>query len=328
MRVSIKNNCSYTSVIVKLAVCTTLSVIGCILLGYLFLPFAAGSYAALLLYENKAKRILSYAIPAVMFATNLLLNGIYSLEALVYVVVGLIIYLAFTRGVSKGETVFCLSFLVTVFIVLSAILFPFDNLGGSIGVISIKQFYSNLYNDYRTFFVELVTSLTQADENGIWFFAFNDYEAEKMFTELVMAIIPLLAVTAFLISGVSVKLFFHAVLRYSEDKNDLRAWEFRTSNLIAYFYVAIAILYILNDFNGSVFDFTLTSLNTIFAAVFAYIGVKSVYRFFTSRGRGPMFTVIIIVVISMLLASNIVSLLSYLGVIVNVKMNGKKHEAK
>ena len=217
MRVFIKNSCSYTSVIVKLAVCTTLSVIGCILLGYLFLPFAAGSYAALLLYENKAKRILSYAIPAVMFAANLLLNGVYTLEALAYVLVGLVIYFGFTHGISKGETVFWTSFLIAALIILSAILLPFDNLGGSIGVISIKQFYSNLYNDYRTFFVELVTSLTQADENGIWFFAFNVYEAEAMFTELVMAIIPLLAVTAFLISGVSVKLFFHAVLRYSEE---------------------------------------------------------------------------------------------------------------
>ena len=322
-----ENKSSYASVMSRLSVLTVLSIIGCIMLGYLVLPLAAGFYASVLLYEKKSKRILSYAIPAVMFTVNLLARGLYTLEAVAYVAVGLIIYLGFTRRISKGETVFWMTLLVALLILLSAILLPFE-LSGSVGVISIKQFYSNLYGNYRTFFVEQITSLTKTTSDGMNFFAFNTYEAEKMFSELVIYLIPLLAVFAFLLSGISLKIFSRTVMRYSGEESGIAKWDFKTSNTVAYFFIAVSILTLLNDFNGSVFDFTLTSLNTIFSAVFAYIGIKNVFRFFTSRGRSVIFTVIIMLVISALLASNIVSVLSYLGVFVNILMNKSKREAK
>ena len=139
-------NCkiSYTALMTRLAVSCVLSVIGCILLGYFMLPLAAAFYAGVLLYEKPNKRILSYVIPIVMFTLNLLLSGLFSLEAIAYVLVGLVIYICSSKNKSKGESVFWTTLLIAVLILISAIILPFD-LNGSVGLISIKQFYSNLY---------------------------------------------------------------------------------------------------------------------------------------------------------------------------------------
>ena len=226
----------------------------------------------------------------------------------------------YSKKISKGEVAFWTTLSLIVLMLISALILPFD-LNGSVGFISIKQFYSNLYGNYRTMFVEYITSLAKTSTSGLVFFAYNTFEAEQMFDELVMSIIPMLILLSFALSGFSLKLFSRITVKYSGDDGAVDGWDFKTSNTVAYFYIAVSVFAALNAFNGSVFDYTLIALDTVFSAVFAYIGIKSCYRFLVSRGRSSFFSVALLAIVFVLLSSIAVSAFSYLGVFVNIIMN-------
>ena len=202
MQFMLLNKAQYGSVIFKLSALTVLSVIGCMLFGYFFLPPAAAFYACVLAYEKKTKRVMSYAIPILMFTINLLISGFYSLEALAYLVVGVVIYFAAIKGTSKGEAVFWVTLAIALMMLISAILLSFE-LTGAVGIIPIKQFYSNIYRNFHDAFIANVTSLTRKTESGGLIFAYNIYEAEAMLSELVIFLIPMFAIACFAIAGLS-----------------------------------------------------------------------------------------------------------------------------
>ena len=327
MQFLLLNKAKYGSVIFKLSALTVLSVIGCMLFGYFLLPPAAAFYACILAYENKSKRIMSYAIPVVMFTVNLLISGIYSLEALAYLVVGVAIYFAAVKGTSKGEAVFWVALAIAVMILLSAILVSFEYTG-DVGIISIKQFYSNLYRNFRESFITKVTSLTRKTESGELMFAYNVYEAEAMLSELVILMIPTFAIASFAIAGFSFKCFLRIVNGLSGEDSEINEWSFKTSSLVAYFYILLAILNLFVSSERVLITFSLMSLSTIFSAVFAYVGVKYTYYFFLSRGRSPLFSTVVIVIVFALLSSSAVSIFSYIGAVINIIVNKTQKKIK
>ena len=80
--------------------------------------------------------------------------------------------------------------------------------------------------------------------------------------------------------------------------------------------------------SSGVLAFSIASLNTLFSLVFAYLGVKYAYAFFIGKGRSPLFSTIVIVVVFALLSSNAVSIFSYLGAVVNIAVNNSKKVLK
>ena len=74
--------------LLSLVLLTFLGAMGCMLLGYIVLPFAAAFYAALIFTEKKSKFLFSYLIPIFSVAINFLLNGPYSLEGVSFAAVG------------------------------------------------------------------------------------------------------------------------------------------------------------------------------------------------------------------------------------------------
>ena len=321
MRLILKNEESYGRTITRLSILAVLSVFGCTLLGYFMLPFASAFYAGILIYEKPSKRVVSYVLPAVMFTVNLLLRGLYSLEAVAYIAVALIIYFSTCRCSSKAETSFWISLVVAVMIIASAIFLAFEKTG-SFEILSIKQFYSNLYSNYRDFFVKTVTSLKVTDKNGMMFFAYNVYEAELLFRELIITLVPMLLVLSFVISGFTLKILSSIVERYSGEDSGIYEWSFKTPNLVAYFYLILSLIQIFgSDDDGSIFYFTVMSLSTLFSVVYAYIGVKFVYYFILSRGKSRLFAIILILILFIILSSFVTQIISYLGVIVNIITN-------
>ncbi len=327
MQFLLKNQSQYGAAILKLSALTVLFVVGCMLFGYLLLPPAAAFYAGILVYEKKTKRIMSYAIPAVMFTINFLLRGFYSLEAVAYIFVGVIIYLASTRKLSKGEAVFWVTLAVTVLMLISAVLISFESAGG-VGIIPIKQFYSNLYRNFRDAFIDKVSSLTVTLESGTKLFAYNSYEAEAMLFELVILFLPSFLVACFAVAGLTFKCFSRLVDKLSGEESGIYEWSFKTSNTVAYFYILISVLDIFIPSSTGVFAFSLMTLNTFFSVVFAYLGIKNLYAFFINHGRSSLFSKIAIAVVFVLLSSNAVSIFSYIGAIVNIASNNAEKALK
>ena len=321
MQPVLKKSSLYKKTIFTLSSFTTVFVFGCILFGYFFLPMASAFYAALLVYENNSKRVMSYALPVVMFLINLVLRdfSFYSLEAIAYVAVGLIIYLTCKRDISKGESVFWTTFAITVMLVISAIFLAFETLG-SLGMTPLQQFFSNLFLSYKSFFVDLLTSITVLDKEGVSFFAYNPGEAELIFHEIVILLIPIIILFAFLLSGIAFKIFRCIIVRYSGEESGINSWNFMTSNLVAYFYLIVAILAMFVSGSG-VFGLSLTSLNTVFSAVFAYIGVSFVYSLIVIRGKSSFFAVTLIIIGCIIFSSFAIQLLSFIGVYFNIVTN-------
>lgn len=320
MKFLLKKDFTYRQVLVKYTLLTLLSALGCSLLGYVFMPFAAAFYAAILTFENTGKRILSYVLPIIIFLINFSLRGIYSLEAIAYLIVGLSLYFCIKRNKTKGETAFWLGFSIFICLVVSFLLLVLE-LSVYAGYESPISYFSYTYESIRTYFLDTVTSLVHEDGNGIQIFVYNLYEAEMFFRELVIYVISVAFLLSFVLSGITLKIFCHTVEKNAEENAEMSLWFFKTSNIVAYFFIALSIIALMADSDGSAFSYVIFALNTLFTAVFAYIGIKSIYYFIISRGKSRAFAIVLIVIIFALLSSFSFQLLSYLGVIVNIVTN-------
>ena len=281
------------------------------------LPFAASLYATLLLYESKEKRIISYVLPVIMFVINFALNGLLSLEAVAYVIIGVVVYLSYVKKRSKAEGAFIATIVLLLLILISALLLAFDQLG-AFGSTVIEQFYSNLYINMKKETVGVLSSIITVTEEGDTFFMFSTYVAEETFNQIWMMILPFVILFSFFAVGASYKLFSLNILKYSGEESGIFDWNFRTPNLIAYFYVAIAALNLFITGNG-VFEISISLLNTIFLAVFAYIGIGVVYALLAVRGRA--FAIVVIIVAFFVISSYALTILSFVGVYFNVISN-------
>lgn len=320
MQFKLKNYTSYPLTMLILALAAALTVAGCMLLGYLFLPFASAVYASILLYEKKEKRILSFIIPILFFVLNFFINGIFSLECVSYVLIGILIYICVKHSVSKGETVFWITLLTFILFALSAILFSFEIMK-SVGFDEILEFYTKVYTSFKDIISDFLTSKTVLNEKGIPVFAYNLTEAEMFVHEFIMLLIPISVLLAFLSTGITMKTFSFIVSRSSGDECGIHLWKFKTSNLIAYFYVIIAVICFFAVNDGTIFTYVLTTINTILAPIYAYIGAYVIYLFMISRGKSPSFAVLVIFAACVILSSFAIQLLAFFGVYFNVTSN-------
>ena len=320
MHFGLKNNCDQLKTIVKLAIFSAVFAFGCTLLGYLFLPFAAAYYAAVLVYERGGRRIASYVVPIVMFTLNLILRGLYSLEAVAYVAVALIMYFCITRGASNAETSFYLSACIAVMILISAVLLAFE-MTQITELVSVKQFYQGIYENYKDYFVQNVSKLLNSTNEGELFLLYNSYEVELLFVTLAVSLVSVFLIASFALSGVTVKCFKRIIRRYSADECGILEWKFRTSGLVAYFYIAISLLSIFSNSGIGTYSYTLMVLNSVFSAVYLYLGLKFFIGFFLSRGRSRFFALVMCVIAFVLLSGYSVQAFSYLGVVCNLVAN-------
>ena len=320
MQFLVKNSNSYLKTLSLLALLTAVSVFGCTQLGYIFLPFASAFYAALLIYDKTPKKILSVILPIIFFIFNFLFRGLYSLEAVSYVVVGLIIYFAATKRISKGETAFFLTAALVVLIAVSSIFLAFE-VTGQVAISSITEFYSDLYDKLKTQFVDMLTAIKTQNEQGLTVFAYNVYDAVSLFMDFIVLLIPVFILAAFLIAGLTLKFFAKTVKKISGEESGISTWRFSISNFIAYFYIAIAIISVLASADSSVFSIAVVSLNTVLAAPFAYLGFTFIYGVIRAHGKSSFFSASVIIILCIIFSSFSLSLLSFIGVYFNIISN-------
>ena len=320
MQLALRNTASYKSTLSVLTILTALSGFACMLVGYLTLPLAAAFYAALLTYENSSKRVFSYVIPIGLFIINFLLKGFFTLEAVSYPVIGIIIYFSAKKGISKGEAAFWTTLTLTVLFSVSAIFLAFDYVG-AFGITPIKQFFSNLFFSSKNQFTELLTTLTTVGEDGTKFFVSTPEEAELLFHDFVIFLIPITILLAFLVSGLTFKIFSATVRRCSGGDSVINLWSFRVSNMIAYFYVIVAVLSLFVSYDKSIFSYTVITINTVLSAVFAYIGVSVVYTIMRAKGMSFFLTISAIIIVCMLFSSFSTQIISLIGVYFNIVTN-------
>jgi hypothetical protein len=310
--------------LIYLSVFTFLFALLTSLFGYFALPISSAFYAAVLLCEKAEKRFFSYLLPLLTFVINFFINGIFSVEGVGYALVGIVIYFAYTKGASKADTAFYLSVLTVILMLGSLLILPFDDTG-VVRWSAVTDFYHYLFVNLKNTFVSYVTGIISVDELGIKSFAFNVFEANELFLEIIILFIPVIMIFAFLLSGISLKAFTLLKSRYVSD-DDGRDWSFRLSNLMSFFYIIISFISSLAG-GKSTFDLSVNVLYYFFFAIFAYLGIKLVYTFLRdkfNRSAALMFILIIFFSFSLLF----LQILSYVGavcsIIQNKRLNGQK----
>ena len=321
MEFSLKNELSYKPTIIKLSVYTTLSVVGCMLWGYFFLPLAAAYYGALLTFESRGKRVMSYVIPSVLFTLNFFVRAAFSLEAISYVILGLVIYYAVKKGISKSETVVWMTIITIALLVCSAILIAFEKTG-NIGYLPLKQFYSNFYINVKELFISDLTSRYHINSNGNPVFLFNSYKAMSIFNDILISSIGIAVILSFAIVGFTLKIYQRFVTKCIKEHSTFSEWRFGASTIVCLFYIIVIVVNFFISNDGSVFAITFMTLNLIFEFIFFYLGCRSIYNFFASKGR-KIFAIIMLVVACVIFTPHIFSVLSYFGVVVTIINNRK-----
>ena len=299
---------------IYLSLFTFLSAILCSLFGYLALPLAAAFYSSVLLAERNSRPFFSYVLPILSFIVNFFLNGIFSFEGIAYAIIGFIIYLAYVKSRKKAETAFYTSIAAFLLIIASLLIYPFNEMG-VVRLSAIREFYYYVLTEIKSEFINYVTQIVSENELGIKSFAFNLYEANDLFVEIMMLIIPAFMISAFLISGVSLKLFSSFKSHYKLEKEE-REWSFSLSTTTAVFYIVVS--FISSVATGSdVFSMSASILYYFFFAVFAYIGLKLLYGFVYQK-LSKTFSLILVFLILFSFSLLPYQILSYVGAISSI----------
>ena len=159
------------------------------------------------------------------------------------------------------------------------------------------------------------------DSNGLQIFVYNLYEAKMLFHELVIYLIPLAFLLSFVLSGITLKIFSRAVEKNTEEDCVIRFWNFGASNFVSYFFIVLSVFCLIASSEGSAFSYVLFTLNTVFTAVFSYIGIKSLYYIIIGRGKSKIFAIILMIIAFALVSTFAFQLLAYFGVIINIVTN-------
>lgn len=313
MNSNIKKTTSYKSDLAFLSTMTFVSGFACLLFGYLLLPLAAGFYAALLTTEKKETRVLSYIIPLLNLVINIFLNGFYSLEAISYVIVGAILFVGFDKRKSKAATVSFATLTLFFLMILSLVLFAFDKVG-TFKDFAIGDYFIDLYESGKTKFVEVATSFTSVDDEGVTFHQINAGDAVDIYNSAVFYLIPLTAIFAFALVGFSAKIQISRIRKTEKNDESLLHWRFVTPPFLAYSYLVITIFASLNS--QGIIGISLLFVSLILMAVYFYIGVTFLYEFISlKKSRG--FAIIAIILSILIFASYAPQIISFIGIFVN-----------
>ena len=320
----LKKNSSYPKTLTVLAVLAAVLSFGCLLLGYIFLPFAAAAYAALLSYENKSRRIVSYILPVVVFTVNIFLNGFFSAEGVAYLAVGILIYYLYSKNVSKNELSVWLTVLISLFLILSMILVGFSE-NNSVNLSAFVDFYRGLYSSLKQVFIEVVSGMYVPDDKGVLYFVFTREDAEIMFHSFLSLLPSFVIIFAFLLAGASLKFYSIFEKRFDYDSYNDKKRFFLPTKFLSYAYIVFAVLNLFVTGGAGIISSVIGNVYYVLLAVFLYVGLKFSYNLIV-KARTPFFAICVFVVAFMFFGMTAISLLSFIGVYFSIFANREPKE--
>ncbi len=308
--------------LVLASVLTIIFGIGSIFLSYILTPFAAAFYAALLLAERKRKKILSLIIPIAIWLLAFAFYGPFAMEGIIYVAIGCIIYAMYTRNASKAQCAFFATTVTVISILLSTLFLAFV-VTKQYSIESALDFYRKQFEIFKQWFAEFLTSVSLTSGNGGENILFSEYDAEEILNSAVVSLIPTLFVISFAISGIALKVFSIFVKFYSASKSPVYSWDFNVANIVAYTFIAVAILNMFTTSSG-IFSNVISSIYLVLFAIFFYIGLRfAVFLLSKKIGTVPavIVSVFILILSLILFMVFIYTVLAFLGVYFTVITN-------
>lgn len=289
------------------------------ILGELFVALAIAPLAALFVFERKEKRILSYIVSILLVAVNFLIAGPLSVIGVEIVIVALIIAVAYARGMSKAECVLALTVVVSIMITLSLV-FAAINETKVYTIESVISFYQNGFEAMKQEFVTQISEVTSSMGDGTEMLIYTAEDAAALFDRFANMLISVLVIISFALTGVILKVFSALMLRVSDEPDHIVSWRFVTSNIFAYFYLALFALYMFVAADTSVLAISIVNLYNVFMYVYAYFGFGYALGLI-SRGRSRGFGTVMLLLGCVMFSAVAFQILSLLGVFHTVTYN-------
>lgn len=314
----LKSTAPYGRTMTFFSILTLISATAASLIGEILIPVAVALLAALFVIENPSRRVLSYIIPFALIAIDIALNGLLSLIGIAITVLSILVAVFYVRKATKAEAAAYLVFAMSIFI-LATIYISGANEAGSFLPSDVGEYYKATAIQLKEYFIENVLTVEVQASNGELMQLMSDEEAQYYVSSIANALPSLIAIISFAIAGFALKLFC-AIIRRSCKWGLLKTYShFYASSLIAYAYIAIAIIGALAS-SEAVFDIAIRNVSNILMFVFAYVGLRYVLALAKLSQR--RMTIYILVFASIMFMSGIaVQLLSYFGVFINISVN-------
>jgi hypothetical protein len=275
-----------------------------------------GFLAALWFFEPEEKRIFSYIAIPVILAIDILLNGIYTLVGVFAIVLGLMIFLVYRLRFSKCESVFGMTIVAALLILLAYILLALGNKDG----LGVKEYYAQIYDEYKVYFIESFAAMYEAVPELKETILITEDDVVTILDTLVSMLVSFVIIYGFALVGIACKIFKIMVRRYSEDKKDISDWNFMTPSIYAYFYIALTIAGFFVGSELNEFALVVMNLSSIFMVVYAYIGWNCASKILATR-RNPMLSNVIMFVVILCFGNLALNLLSFFGMFYTLSLN-------
>ncbi|MBR2343378.1 MAG: hypothetical protein IKA64_03900 [Clostridia bacterium] len=281
--------------------------------GVILLPVVAALYASVLTLERAERRIASYLIPPVLLIVELLISGLYSYNCIMSVLAGFFIFVALRRGFGKCECAFTLTALLTLYMLLLSLLLAFFNIG-EVSLEGAIAYYSEVFSALRTELVNVLTEITVPTETGTAATIFTEETVNLIFDQTIALLLPVTIVFAFLLVGLTHKLYGAIINCNAEDGRRVYGWSFLLPPVFAYFYVAVFIANFFTEGGDSIYALTVTALNFVLLYVFSYLGFRFAVGLLARRISTALARLVVIVCI-LFFSAGAVQILSLFGVV-------------
>ena len=313
----IKDSISRVKTVVILSVITSILAFLCIFIGDIAAPFAAALYAMLILVESPKRRVVSYAIPALAILADILINGISGYGCIQFTVAGILIALAFRKKFRKTTLTAMLCATFILFIIWGLCCTAFKGTG-VYTLESVKDFYFNILGTVKDELIDALTkvpiSVTKEGEN----IYLTVTDAATLVNAVFNLFVSFVAIIAFLLSGITIKIFSAIAVRVAASEDEVRSWIFITTSAFAYAYLAVFVINLFSAGMGAVASAVIANLYLIMMVIYAYLGAKLLLGFIMNSQRRFFFlTIVLFIILSMNFYSLVpLSLLGTYGVIV------------
>lgn len=325
MKNELMNGRTVKTVLIALAVFSLLFGVASSLLFEILAPLAVGVFAALVFFDVTPYKLVTIGVSVVVLAINIILGNYIPLTALMLIALGSVVAFFYTKGLGKGECAGWLTVIASVFMLIALILVAVEA-KNSFSWEAVTEYYRELYASLKASFIETVSSVTVPLGDGTSESFFGEDIAAELFDLLVNISLSILVIFAFVIAGISLKVFCGVTSRLVREPYSVYEWRFSTSSVFAYFYLVLLVLSFIVG-SSDVFAICVQNLYNVFMVVYAYIGFNFAHALF-SRGRSPLFTVAILIFAVLFASTVAVTLLSLLGVFFTVRSNKDKGAAR
>lgn len=292
-------------------------------LGLLFMPLVAAPLAVLFVLEREGKRIFTVIVPLLMLVSDALFNGIYSFSCAAAIIVALLIYASLATGfLSKGDSAVASVLAVTLVIYVTVVLYG-CHLIGKLNPAASLEYYRGLVVDLEASWVSAFSEYIAMTEQPSISAAITEDVMIDLYYGIVHSAYSIVFVFAFLLVGLTNKLFARLLYRHVESKGRFLSWRFTLSPAYACVFFALYVLQLFAD-GYDTFAIVVTNLVNVFAFVFAYIGYMIVDAYFRMKSDGRSGGALIVFVALAAFGSTAITVLSLIGAVVSVMMGKNK----